>query len=646
MFKFIKKLIDKVLKFNNSILNYKSVTKEVIIPSRAYVNWGIYLANSGEIDKAVEKFESSTYMRPQTPESFNNWGVTLANTGKYEEAIEKFRKALKIDPKCIKSYTLWGAALVEIGKIDEAEIMYQKALELNSKNAEIYINWGIAFARQNHKQLAEAKFKQAVNLNPRSHQAIFLWGVILVELERYEEAIEKFTLSIKIHPNNPDAWHYWSVALLKQYKLQSESRPHRLSTPASQLENELQLSKEDFNPSNPASQLQEAYEKGKMALDMIPSKIDFQLNIAEILTEMRKYDKAIEYYKIAEKTNPESPELYLCWGITLQKYGEHFEAINKFNKTLELKADQTQAIYYLALSLAETGDLDKSEQMLESVIEKDSRYIEAYMKLGSIANIKGKPLLAIERYKEAAKFNLKKTEANYLIASAYNTLNDFQSSLEYYQKAIEENPEHLDSYVGYAIALNEVGDVKEAIRKIRRAYKIAPDSAQVNMIYGVILSKDLKNLKDAIEKFNTAIKIESDMLPAYIGKGEALIRLKNFDEALSVFNQVLFKAPNLIPALFLIGGTYIKMADFNKDDGYLTQAAEFFNKVLAIEPHHIDSLANLAYIKAKNGDFEAFEREFKRLNDEYPAQKELIKIYLGKSLEKLDYGKKLNDIID
>jgi len=55
MLKFINKLIDKVLKFNNSILSYKAVTKEVVIPSRAFVNWGIYLANSGEVDQALEK---------------------------------------------------------------------------------------------------------------------------------------------------------------------------------------------------------------------------------------------------------------------------------------------------------------------------------------------------------------------------------------------------------------------------------------------------------------------------------------------------------------------------------------------------------------------------------------------------------------
>lgn len=603
MFKFINKLVEKVLKFNNSVSSYKSHSGEIVIPSRAYVNWGVYLANAGEVEQAIEKFESATYMRPQSPESYNNWGIALANIGRYEEAIEKFSAAVKIDPDSVKSYALWGAALVELGRFEESEKMYEKAVELNPKNSEIYVNWGIALARQDKKPLAETKFKKAVSLSPKAHQAIFLWGVILFEIEKYDEAIDKFKLSTNLNFNNPDAWYYWSAALLKQ------------------------------------NEFMDAYDKGKIALDMVSSKVEYQINLAEILTEMKKYDKAYEYYNLAEKINPEHPQLYLCWGITLQKQGEHFEAVGKLDKSLQLKPNQTHAMYYLALSLAEIGELDRAETMLENVIANDERYLEAHMKLGAIADIKGNLALAIERYKEASKYNLKKTEANYLIASCYNRLSDYHSAIEYYKKAVEENPEHLDAYVGYAVALNETGDIKEAVRKIRRAYQMAPDSAQINMIYGVILSRDEKLLKDAIEKFNNAIKINSDTFPAYIGKGEALIRLKNYEEAMGVLNEVMFKSPNLVPAMFLIGGTYVEMADqitdHDKNDEYLLKAKEYFEKVLQIDPNHIDSLANMAYIRGKNGDKEAFEREFQRLAYEYPDQKELLNIYLQKSLDKL-----------
>ena len=108
---------------------------------------------------------------------------------------------------------------------------------------------------------------------------------------------------------------------------------------------------------------------------------------------------------------------------------------------------------------------------------------------------------------------------------------------------------------------------------------------------------------------------------------------------------MLFKVPNFVPALFLLGGTYLEMSDYYNDDNYLAQAADFFNKVIEIEPDHIDSLANIAYIKAKQGDFKVFEHEFRRLNNEYPEKKELIHIYLNKSLTKLGSDKSLNDII-
>ncbi len=610
MIKFIKKLIDNVSKFNDSVLSYRTIARDMVIPSRAFVNWGIYLANSGEVDLALEKFESSSYMRPQTPETFNNWGIALATMGKYDEAIEKFKDAIKIDSKCVKSYVLWGAALVETGKMEEAEKKYERALEFNSKNAEIFVNWGIALARQEMRQLAETKFKKAVSLSPRAHQAYFLWGVVLVEMERHAEAIEKLDFSLKLNPNNPDAWHYYSISLLKTKKLE------------------------------------EAYDKAKLAVDMIPSKLEFQLNMAEVLTEMKKYDKAVEYYKIAEKVAPDSAQLYLCWGITLQKCGEHFDAISKFNKSLEIFPMQTQAEYYLAVSLAETGEMDEAEKMFLTVVEKDKRYIDAYLKLATIADIKGDIRLAIERYKEVTRFNLAKTEANYLIASSYVRLGEPGNALEYYEKAVKDEPEHIDAWAGYAIALNETDNYEEAIRKIRRAYRLAPDSAHINLVYGIVLYREEKNLKDAIEKFNNAIKICPDMYTAHIAKGESLLRLKRLEEALNVFNEVFFKEPKIAENLLLLGSTYIELAERDNNEIYYRQAVEFINKALEINSSYITCYTQLAYIKAKQGDFESFENEFKRLAHEYPEQEELIRLFLNECLEKLDYDKSLNDILN
>jgi tetratricopeptide (TPR) repeat protein len=379
---------------------------------------------------------------------------------------------------------------------------------------------------------------------------------------------------------------------------------------------------------------------------MNPSRIDFQINLAEVFVELGKTEKAVECYEMAEKTSPESAELYSSWGITLQKSGEHFEAVYKFEKSLKLKLDQERTKYYYAISLAEIGELDRSEKLLLEVLEKNSRFVEAYIKLGSIACIKGDLNIAIERYKEAAKYPLKKTEANYLVASAYTLLDNYSEAIEYYKKAIENDMDHVDSYVGYAVALSELENDAEALRKIRRARKLAPNSSQVNMIYGVILLKDEKCSRDALEKLENALIIEPTNIPALVGKAEALIKLKRLDEALSFLHEILFKLPDFGTALFLTGCAYEEKGDISSNPENYETALKFYEKTLEKEPHHIGAISSIAYIKAKSSkDTQFFENELKRLWQVYPDKRNSIKNYFKKSIEKLDYHKGLDDII-
>jgi len=453
MFKFFKKLLDQISIYHDTTQLYEAVTNKTTIPSKAYVNWGIFLANTGDIEDALKKFESSSYMRPINPESFNNWGIALASVGRYEEAIQKFRESAKIEPNSAKTFTLWAAALIELNDIEQADKLYQKALELNPHNIETYLNWGVALARRGLKSLAESKFQKALEMQPRSAQASFLLGIVLVEMERYNEAIERLGYSIKQQDKNPEAWHYYAVALYK---------------------------KGDF---------EQAYEKAQTAIKMEPAKIEFQINLAEILVALDKYDQAKDCYELAEKTDPDYPDLYSSWGVALQKHGQHEEAVNKMEKALGLKPQNERTMYFLALSLIETDGLERAEELLKQVLEKDARYIEAHVKLGHIAYKKGDFNGAIDKYKTALKFPLKKTGANYFIGRAYRTLNRLQEAREYYQSAIEDDSGHIEAFVDYAIILDELGNKEEAKRKIRRALQLDPNNENVKVFYNRINSE-------------------------------------------------------------------------------------------------------------------------------------------------------------
>ncbi|KKP52824.1 MAG: Tetratricopeptide TPR_2 repeat-containing protein [candidate division TM6 bacterium GW2011_GWF2_33_332] len=64
-----------------------------------YVSWGGALANTGDLNGAMECFTKSIELNPKNPGVFNNRGITYGMMGKNKEALDDFNMALKLDPK-------------------------------------------------------------------------------------------------------------------------------------------------------------------------------------------------------------------------------------------------------------------------------------------------------------------------------------------------------------------------------------------------------------------------------------------------------------------------------------------------------------------------------------------------------------------
>jgi tetratricopeptide (TPR) repeat protein len=319
----------------------------------------------------------------------------------------------------------------------------------------------------------------------------------------------------------------------------------------------------------------------------------------------------------------------------LQQEGVHAEAIEKFERVLEIKPDNVKTLYHLAFSLSELEQNDRAEELLNKAIEHNPRYFEAYIELGLIAGKKNNFRKALDIYKRASQYAIDKTEIYHIIASTHNIMGEYKEAAEYYKMVTESCQDHLEAYIGYAIALNELGEVKEAVRKVRRAYQLAPNSDKVNVIYGMILLKDEKTVREALEKFEKALAVDRNNMSALIGKGEALLKLKRTDEAMLAFNEVVLKESDSLQAWYMKGVAYREKIEETGKEEFYEKAVECYKKVLEFQPSHLGALGDIAYLQAKKGDFEAFKAEFNRMCAAYPRQKQAIADMFGKYLARL-----------
>ena len=120
----------------------------------------------------------------------------------------------------------------------------------------------------------------------------------------------------------------------------------------------------------------------------------------------------------------------------------------------------------------------------------------------------------------------------------------------------------------------------EAVEYFDTTLKIESNNTKANYNKGLSLIKLGKN-EEAIIYFDKALFLDSDNIDANYNKGVALGKLNKVEEAIVCFNKILALYPNNSSALF---GKGTNLGRLNKFE----ETIECFNKILDLDPHNIN----------------------------------------------------------
>jgi tetratricopeptide (TPR) repeat protein len=144
---------DKVLIWNDSV--EKSPMK-----ARPHNNLGVALKNRGDLQKAVEHFQTSLRLDPRFTGTYNNLGNTFMQLGKFNEAFDNYFKALYAEPDNPKIHANLGKAYMKKWQIEEAIYHYREALRLQPYDQETRMDLKSA-----QKMLEAQKMREKKNRN-------------------------------------------------------------------------------------------------------------------------------------------------------------------------------------------------------------------------------------------------------------------------------------------------------------------------------------------------------------------------------------------------------------------------------------------------------------------------------------------------
>ncbi|MEQ9482093.1 tetratricopeptide repeat protein [Coleofasciculus sp. F4-SAH-05] len=248
------------------------------------------------------------------------------------------------------------------------------------------------------------------------------------------------------------------------------------------------------------------------------------IEILKVYKIIIKIIEILEFYNEFEYFND-----WYSRGVNLSDLGRHEEALDSFDKVIEIKPDYHYAWYRRCNALYNLG-------RYQEVITSFDKFLEIKPDDYSAWNLRGIALSTLGRYEEAIASYDKAIEiksddhyAWYHRGIALFLLKRYEEAIASFDKALEFKPDNQDTWFRRGNALYHLGRYEEAIASYDKAIEIKHDNQDTWSHRGNALSH-LGRYEEAIASYDKAIEIKSDDHYAWSLRGIALSNLGRYVE--------------------------------------------------------------------------------------------------------------------
>ncbi len=178
---------------------------------------------------------------------------------------------------------------------------------------------------------------------------------------------------------------------------------------------------------------------------------------------------------------------------------------------LALRHDEVNAegFYLIGFNFMESGDTAKAVRSFLMAVELNQQYYDAWLRLGVIHSARLRPL-AEHYYKNAINVRPESVEARYLLAMYYQATEDWEKSVQAYERIIGLDTSFLDAYYnkGYIqlVYLQDFANARDAFTKV---LQMNSRNANAFLNRGVC-HEELGDFLDAKYDFSKAVELSNN----------------------------------------------------------------------------------------------------------------------------------------
>lgn len=410
----------------------------------------------------------------------------------------------------------YAGKLKQAGNKAYGDKAYNKAIDLYSKailckpDPVFYSNRAACHSAMSEWDKVVEDTTAAINMDPEYVKAINRRATAYEHQKKYSEALMDFTASCIIDNFKSDSTAQAVERLLKVFaehraKEMMASRPPKLPSPIF-VGNYLHSFREKPRPAELDDSVELVLETGKGQLQL--GLQGLEKKTADGYEEGRQaFEKALELGDLGEQ----EALAYNLRGTMRTLLGNHAEATEDFDKSIELDPSMVQSYIKRASISLELGEPDKADAEFARALEQNNDDPDVYYHRAQANFIKG----------------------------------DLSEAQKDYQKSIDLDKDFIFSHIQLGVTQYKMGSIASSMATFRRCIKNFPKVPDVYNYYGELLL-DQGNFAEAVEKFDTAMEMEKQSKPMsmnvlpLINKALALFQWKqDFKEAEKLCQKAL-----------------------------------------------------------------------------------------------------------
>lgn len=323
--------------------------------------------------------------------------------------------------------------------------------------------------------------------------------------------------------------------------------------------------------------------------------------------------------------NLESARTLCNIGNQLKEAGRLEDAINHYQKALQLQPDCVEALNQLGQIYYLQGKVEEALALVQQAIKIQPDFAEAYKTLGNLLQEQGKIEAAMRAYSKAIEIKPDLAEAHVNLGNMFYKQGRLDEAIVAYKKAIAFKPDLAGGYWNLGNISNQLGRIEEASAYWQRALSLKPDlgGAEFHLKLGNVMMQ-LGRLDEAIKSFQQALSLNHDLAEAHANLGLTLLRQgvlqgeipgDKFNLAISSILNAIEKKPNYLPAHQSLYNFLINHGTAPKYFSVFRQISDRYLQV-AGETGHILSILLFLDIYLKSGLHQAAKEKFSQLETE------------------------------